>query len=55
MPKRRRFNRTLSRQLDATHHAIATLRQLPVTTTRNKRLAALTARLRYLESKIPVA
>jgi hypothetical protein len=53
MPKRRRFDSKLSRQIDATHLAIDTLRQLPATKARTLRIAALTARLQLLEARIP--
>lgn len=53
MPKRKRFDSILSRQLDATHLAIESLRQLPANPQRLLRLIALKARLKYLEARIP--
>ena len=53
MPKRRRFDRRLSQQIDATHLAIDTLRQLPPTPQRVLRILALQARLKFLEARIP--
>lgn len=53
MPKRQRFDRRLSQQLDATHLAIDTLRQLPPTPQRVLRILALMARLKVLQVRIP--
>lgn len=54
MPKRQRFDRRLSQQIDATHLAIDTLRQLPTTPQRVLRIAALQARLKSLQARIPL-
>lgn len=54
MPKRKKFERRLSRQIDATHLAIDTLRQQPKTPARARRIASLLLRLNYLEARIPI-
>ena len=52
MPKTK-FDRLLSRQIDATHYAIDTLNQRPMTRYRQRMIDNMNKRLAQLEARIP--
>lgn len=53
MPKTK-FDRLLSRQIDATHYAIDALHQRPMTLYRQRMIDNLSKRLAQLEARMPV-